>query len=420
MSVESAKHWLTILGIGDDGVNTLTPPALTLMKQARTLVAPERVLAGLDLQTLGLTECEIVPWTMGVGPTLEFLEARRGNPVTILATGDPMHFGIGATMRRRLDPDEMLVIPSPSGFSLAAARLGWALSDVACISLHGRSVAGLQPHILPGNRVLSLTSVARTVHEAAQLLVSRGYGASNLTVLEHIGGTQERMTSHRAEDVAALAAGETPFADFNMVAVECVAGPNAAIHAPVPGLPDEAFAHDGQLTKREVRAVTLAMLQPHPQALLWDVGAGCGSVAIEWMRAARGARAIAIEAKPSRNAMIAENAILLGTPRLDIVEGRAPEALEALHAPDAVFIGGGITTPFVFETCWRALKPGGQLVANAVTVEGEARLAELQLEHGGAMTRIAIARSGPVGGYRGFKPLMPVTQWSLQKPWGRS
>ena len=409
--------WLTVLGIGDDGVNTLTPPALTLMKQAKTLVAPERVLDGLDLQGLGISDCEVVPWTMGVGPTLEFLEARRGNPVTILATGDPMHFGIGATMRRRLDPDEMLVIPSPSGFSLAAARLGWPLSDAACISLHGRSVAGLQPHILPDNKVVSLTSVARTVHEVADLLVGRGYGDSNLTVLEHMGGARERITTHRAADVAALSSGESPFADFNVLAIECVAGPDAAIFAPVPGLPDDAFAHDGQLTKREVRAVTLSSLQPHPQALLWDVGAGCGSVAIEWMRAARGARAIAIEAKPSRNAMIAENAILLGTPRLDIVEGRAPEALEALEAPDAVFIGGGITTPFVFEICWRALKPGGRLVANVVTVEGEAQIAELQREHGGPMTRIAVARSGPVGGFRGFKPLMPVTQWSLQKPW---
>ena len=420
MNAETSGRWLTVLGIGDDGVNTLTPPALTLMKQARTLVAPGRVLANLDMQALGLAECEIVPWTMGVGPTLEFLEARRGNPVTILATGDPMHFGIGATMRRRVDPDEMLVIPSPSGFSLAASRLGWTLSDVALISLHGRSVAGLQPHILPGNRVLSLTSVARMVHEAADLLVGRGYGTSNLTVLEHIGGARERITRHRAADVAALSAGESPFADFNILAVECVAGSDAAIHASVPGLPDEAFVHDGQLTKREVRAVTLSALQPHPQALLWDVGAGCGSVAIEWMRAARGAGAIAMEVKPARNAMIAENAILLGAPRLDIVEGRAPEALEALQAPDAVFIGGGITTPFLFETCWRALKPGGRLVANVVTVEGEARLAELQREHDGVMTRIAIARSGPVGGYRGFKPLMPVTQWSAQKLWRAS
>jgi precorrin-6Y C5,15-methyltransferase (decarboxylating) len=418
MSKPVERRWLTVLGIGDDGIQSLTAPALALLKGARTLVAPERVLANLDLHSLGLIDCEIIPWTMGVSATLELLKERRGTAVTILATGDPMHFGIGATMRRMATADEMLVIPSPSGFSLAAARLGWSLPDVECISLHGRSVAGLQPHIQPGNRVLSLTSVARTVHEVAEILVARKYGGSNLTVLEHMGGANERITGHLAEDIAALDAGESPFADFNLLGIECLAGDGAAIHSVVPGLPDDAFTHDGQLTKREVRAATLSALQPCPHGVLWDVGAGCGSVSIEWMRAARGAKAIAIEAEASRNAMIAENAILLGTPRLKIVEGRAPDALRELDAPDAVFIGGGIASSQVFETCWQALKPGGRLVANAVTVEGETRLATLHDDHGGTLVRIAVARAGPVGGFRGFKPLMPVTQWSLQKTWG--
>lgn len=410
--------WLTVLGIGDDGVNSLTPAALALLKSARALVAPERVLRALDLKGLGLEDCEIIPWTMGIGPTLDFLHARRGTPVTILATGDPMHFGIGTTMRRTISAEEMLVVPSPSGFSLAAARLGWALPEVACISLHGRSVAGLQPHIVPANRILSLTSVARTVHEVADMLATRHYGGSRLTVLEHMGGERERITDHLASDVCALDAGKSPFADFNVLAIECVPADGAAINSPVPGLPDDAFTHDGQLTKREARAATLAALQPCPLALLWDVGAGCGSVAIEWMRAARGARAVAIEAQATRNAMIAQNAIVLGTPGLKIIEGRAPAALTDLETPDAVFIGGGIIDPAVFETCWQALKPGGRLVANAVTLEGEGRLSALHAEYGGALTRISIARVGPIGGYRGFRPLMPVTQWSVQKPWG--
>ncbi|MEX3009929.1 precorrin-6y C5,15-methyltransferase (decarboxylating) subunit CbiE [Hoeflea sp. TYP-13] len=411
------KAWLTVLGIGDDGINSLTPPALTLAKTAKTLVAPQRVLDSLDLAALGLENSEIVPWTMGVGPTLEFLKERRGTPVTILATGDPMHFGIGATMRRMIDADEMLVIPSPSGFSLAAARMGWALQDIACISLHGRAVAGLQPHILPDNRILSLTSVGRTIHEVAEILVARGYGGSKLTVLEHMGGKAERVVEATADDVGAFDPDKPRFADFNVLAIECVAGEGVRIHAPVPGLPDDAFAHDGQLTKREVRAITLAALQPCPQALLWDVGAGCGSISIEWMRAARGAKAVAIETRTDRQAMIAENAVLLGTPRLKIIDGKAPEALSDLDAPDAVFIGGGLGEDGVFETCWKALKPGGRLVANAVTLENEVRLSQLHSEHGGELMRLSVSRAEPVGRFHGWKPFMPVTQWSIQKPW---
>ena len=411
--------WLTILGIGDDGVNTLTPPALALMKQARTLVAPERVLAALDLEGLGLGGCEIVPWTMGVGPTLEFLSARRGTPVTILATGDPMHFGIGATMRRTIAAEEMVVIPSPSGFSLAAARMGWSLADVACISLHGRAVAGLEPHVLPANRILSLTSVGRTIHEAAGILVARGYGASRLTVLEHMGGEAERVVAMLAEDVGDYDRENPRFADFNVLAIECEAGEGADILPPVPGLPDEAFVNDGQLTKKEIRAVTLAALRPYPGALLWDVGAGCGSISIEWMRAARAARAVAVEPSDDRRAMIAQNATRLGTPGIRIEEGAAPAALSDLDPPDAVFIGGGLAAGGVFDACWQALKPGGRMVANVVTLENEARLAALHEEHGGELTRLSVARVQPVGGMSGWKPFMPVTQWQATKPWGR-
>ncbi|MEO4041646.1 precorrin-6y C5,15-methyltransferase (decarboxylating) subunit CbiE [Hoeflea sp. CAU 1731] len=410
------KPWLTIVGIGDDGIATLTPQAIELVKQTETLVAPERVLENLDLAALGLTEAEIVPWTMGVGPTLKFLEERRGRPVTILATGDPMHFGIGATMRRKLAPEEMQVIPSPSGFSLAAARLGWSLSDAACISLHGRAVVGVHPHILPENRIVSLTSVARTIHEVADILVARGYGRSVMTVLEHMGGNRERTVKITAEEVGPYHPDNPKFADFNVLGVECVAGEDAALYSAVPGLPDEAFFHDGQLTKSEVRAATLAALKPCPLALLWDVGAGCGSIAIEWMRAARGAKAFAVEAKRERVRMIADNAAALGTPRIKVFTGEAPAALQDLDRPDAVFIGGGVTDEGVFETCWEALKPGGRLVANVVTIEGETRLAHLHGDHGGTMRRIAVSRLEKVGGFSGWKPLMPVTQWAVDKP----
>lgn len=402
--------WLTIIGIGDSGLDSLTPPARALFEAAHTIIAPERVLARIDCGAR-----ETIPWTFGIKETIAFVMARRGTPVTILATGDPMFYGVGATLMRSLDKAEMRVIPSPSAFSLAASRLGWALQDVAMISLHGRSVHGLASHVQPGARILALTSAGRTVIDAAQILSSRGYGRSEMHVLEHIGGPEERIKTLRADRIAADKPG---FADFNTLAIDCMAEPGAVLLPAIPGLPDEAFEHDGQLTKREVRAVTLARLGPVPGGLLWDVGAGCGSIGIEWIRAARGARAIAIEPQETRRTMTAHNAIVLGAPGLDIVVGSAPAALASLDMPDAVFIGGGISHDGVFEASWEALKPMGRLVANAVTVEGEARLFALQSVHGGELVRMQVSRAEPVGRYLGWKPLMPVTIWSVTKEQG--
>ena len=399
--------WLTIIGIGDNGLDSLTPPARALFDAAKTIIAPERVLARIDCGAR-----EVIPWTFGIKQTIALVMARRGTPVTILATGDPMFYGVGATLMRDLDKTEMRVIPSPSAFSLAASRLGWALQDVAMISLHGRSVHGLASHVQPGARIIALTSTGRTVIEAAQILSASGYGRSEMQVLEHIGGPDERIKILRADRIAA----ERPaFADFNTLAISCEAQPGAVLLPSVPGLPDEAFEHDGQLTKREVRAVTLARLGPVPGGLMWDVGAGCGSIGIEWIRATRGARAIAIEPDEARRTMMAHNAIVLGAPGLDIVSGKAPDVLENLEMPDAVFIGGGISNDGVFEACWDALKPYGRLVANAVTVESEARLFALQAVHGGDLMRLQASRAEPVGRYLGWKPMMQVTTWSVTK-----
>lgn len=399
--------WLTIIGIGDNGLDSLTPPARTLFEAAQTIIAPERVLARIDCGGR-----ETIAWTFGIKETIALVLARRGTPVTILATGDPMFYGVGATLMHKLDAAEMRAIPSPSAFSLAAARLGWALQDVAMISLHGRSVHGLASQIYPGNRVLALTSTGRTVIEAAQILSARGYGRSEMHVLEHMGGPDERVRVMRADRIAA---DKPHFADFNTLAIACEAQPGAVLLASVPGLADDAFEHDGQLTKREVRAVTLSRLGPIPGGLMWDVGAGCGSIGIEWIRAVRGARAVAIECNEARRAMIAHNAMTLGTPGLEIVAGTAPDALAGLDTPDAVFIGGGISNDGVFETIWQALKPFGRLAANAVTVEGEARLFALQAVHGGELTRLQVNRAEPVGRFLGWKPMMPVTLWSVTK-----
>ncbi|SIQ61339.1 precorrin-6Y C5,15-methyltransferase (decarboxylating) [Rhizobium sp. RU33A] len=409
MSEHAHGPWLTIIGIGDNGLESLTPEAQAVVWQAETLVIGERLDAVIDGASLpGLKR--ILTWGAGFRETLAQILKLRGTPVTVLATGDPMHFGIGATLRRYVAAEEMMVLPSPSAFSLAAARLGWPLQSVTQISLHGRPLAFLNRHVMPRVRILALTSDASTVQAAAVLLAERGFGASVLHVLEHMGSHRERILRMTALEMAETC---PAMSDFNTLAIDCAE--DGPLLAPVPGLPDEAFRHDGQLTKREIRAATLAQLAPFPNALLWDVGAGCGSIAIEWMRAGMGTKAIAIEPKPERVAMIRANAETLGVPDLEIIEGHAPEALTSLKRPDVIFIGGGITGEGLFDTCWAALGVGGLLVANAVTIEGEARLAELRGQHGGELVRIQVSRAAPVGRFCGWKSLMPVTMWTVVK-----
>ena len=397
--------WLTIIGIGDDGIEGLSDTSRALVRHAQTIIAPDRVVNPSDYPG-----AEVRLWSEGFDKTLSLIRERRDTPVVLLATGDPMHYGIGATLARHFGVDEMLVVPSVSAFSLAAARLGWALQDTDCISLHGRPVSKLALSLAPGRHILAYTSNAGTVREAAELLAATGYGASRISVLEHMGGAEERRV-----DISVEQAKRYRGSDFNTLAIACIADGSHGFLPTVPGLPDDAFRHDGQMTKREVRAASLAALGPYPGAVLWDVGAGCGSIAIEWMRAARGAKAFAVEDNETRRAMMAENATVLGVPELHIIEGRAPAALAGLAAPDAVFIGGGVSEPGVFEACFEALKPGRRLVANAVTVEGEARLIELAQAHDGRLSRIAVSRAEPVGRFLAFKPLMPVTMLEITK-----
>ncbi len=397
--------WLTIIGIGDDGLDGLPESSLLLLRHAQLIVAQDRLL-----KTSDYPGAEVRFWSEGFQPVLDLIQQRRGTPVCLLATGDPMHFGIGATLARHFGPDEMRVLPAVSAFSLAAARLGWALQDVDCISLHGRPASKVAVSLVPGRKILACTSGASTVCEAAEILEQNGYGASRVTVLEHMGGAAERRV-----ELSVAQARQHRGSDFNTLAIECVADRDCRFLPTVAGLPDDAFQHDGQLTKREVRAATIAALAPYAGAVLWDVGAGCGSVAIEWLRAARVAKAFAIEDNAARRGMMAVNAGKLGVPELAIIEGRAPVALAGLPAPDAVFIGGGISETNLFETCFQELKPGGWLVANAVTVEGEARLIELAQAWSGLLTRIAVSRAEPVGKFLAFKPMMPVTMLVLQK-----
>lgn len=409
MSEQQQTPWLTIIGIGDDGIAGLSPAARLLVEASEQLVLGERLEALLDQVEIPKLK-RLLNWSAGFRNTLDEILKLRGTPVTVIATGDPMHFGIGATLRRHVAPQEMRIWPAPSAFSLAAARLGWPLQQVAQISLHGRPVALLARHLLPGARILALTSDAATAQEAAALMVAAGFGRSALVLLSHMGGAREAR--HDTTAAGLLAEPPDP-GDFYVLAIDCLS--DGAFYPPLAGLPDEAFRHDGQLTKREVRAVTLSLLSPFPNALLWDVGAGCGSVAIEWLRAGMGTHAVAIEADAARLSMIGENAARLGVPDLEIEAGEAPDALGSLPAPDAVFIGGGLSRAGLFEACWSALPVGGRLVANAVTVEGEAILAGLRGAHGGNLRRIAVSRAAPVGRYCGWKSLMPVTIWDVEK-----
>lgn len=399
------KPWLTILGIGDDGTETLTPTQLALLDEAETVIGPDRVLDKLDLGTR-----KVEPWSGRLHEIIDDLCDRRGEKVAVLATGDPMHFGVGAALLRTMARSEMRIVPSPSAFSLAAARLGWPLQDAECISLHGRPVEQLRLHLAPGARIIALTSDGETVRTVADILCDCGYCAAKITVLEHMGGADERVVRLRADKV-----GEEAFADFNTLAIECPAANAGVPFGRAPGMPDEAFSHDGKITKREVRAATLGLLRPYPGAVLWDIGAGCGSISVEWMRGARGARAIAIEPRKDRIGRIGENARRFGVPGLKTVAGKAPDALAGLEQPDAVFCGGGITGKGVFETAWAGLRKGGVFVANAVTVEGESRLVALQARHGGELARIAVCRAEPVGRLTGWRPAMPVTIWSATK-----
>jgi len=397
--------WLAIVGIGEDGVAALAPAARALIASAETLVGGARHLA---LVPEG--RAERLLWQSPLAATIPEIARRRGRRVVVVASGDPLCYGAAATLLRAFAPEEMIVCPAPSAFQLAAARLKWPRESAAAISLHGRPLDALRLHLAPGARILALSTDGTTPLRAARLLREAGWGPSFLTVLEHMGGPRERRVEGTASDW------RDEVADLNVLAIECRAGPGARPYSRLAGLPDDAFLHDGQITKREVRAVTLASLGPLPGELLWDVGAGSGAIAIEWLRAGRGMRAAAIERDPARAAAIAQNAAALGVPELEIVIGAAPGAVQNLPPPDAVFLGGGLDDPAIFDQCWRALKPAGRLVANAVTLEGEAALLRHAGTLGGDLVRIAVARAETLGRHRAFRPFLPVTQFTLKKP----
>jgi precorrin-6Y C5,15-methyltransferase (decarboxylating) len=404
----AASHrWLSIVGIGEDGVEGLSPVARGLVSRAEIVFGGKRHLALAASLMRGAAR----PWPSPFEGAVAEVLAQRGRQICVLASGDPFVYGIGSVLARHVPPEETVVVSAPSAFSLAAARLGWALPETALVSLHAKALDLVRPHLQPGTRVLALTSDGGGPAALASLLTNIGFGPSRMTVLEALGGPRERMrmTTAARFDLGAID-------DLNTVAVEVEAEPGARIIARACGLPDALFEHDGQLTKREIRAVTLSSLTPRRGELLWDIGAGAGSVAIEWMLADPLLRAIAIEARSERAARITRNAAAFGVPGLEVVEGEAPAALLSLAQPDAIFIGGGAGDPGVLDAAIAALRSGGRLVVNAVTLATEGLLMARYATLGGELLRIAIARADPLGGQTGWRPALPVTQWVWTKP----
>jgi precorrin-6Y C5,15-methyltransferase (decarboxylating) len=417
MTGKNAEPWLTIIGIGEDGMAGLSAAARKAIEQATVIIGGDR-----HHQLAPNVTAERLSWPHPFSALIDELKARRAQRPVVIATGDPLWFSVGARIARAIPPAEIVFHPQLSAFQWAACRMGWSLADTETLTAHGRPAEQIVPWFWPGARLLVLTAGAETPGQIARLLRARGYGMSLMTVMGNLGGPQETRHEGIAEDWAAHDPADTLPA-FHTLAIECRGHPSVPLPR-VPGLPDDAFEHDGKLTKREVRAATLARLMPSRGAVLWDIGVGCGSVAVEWSRAARDAVAVGIDPNAARLAMAGRNAMALGAPRLHLIEGRAPAALNEIPAPkgtsadlrnpDAVFIGGGLSEE-VFTACWDRLPRGGRLVANAVTLESEAVLISLHARHGGELTRIAVQRAEAVGTRTGWRPSMPVTQWALIK-----
>ncbi|WP_256104562.1 precorrin-6y C5,15-methyltransferase (decarboxylating) subunit CbiE [Streptomyces sp. ODS05-4] len=397
-----------VVGIGADGWAGLPEASRDALRTAQVLIGGGRQLDLLPAECAG----ERIAWPSPLRPAVpRLLAAHAGRRIAVLASGDPMFHGIGRALAETAGADELRVLPHPSSVSHACARLGWPVEDTETVTLVGRPLDALSAALHHGRRVLVLSAGAATPGEVAALLRERGFGPSRLTVLEQLGSAREHTLTGIADDWR-----HPPGDPLNIVAVACVRAPGALRLGAAPGLPDEAYEHDGQLTKRHVRAATLAALAPAPGELLWDVGGGSGSIGVEWMRVHRSCRAVAVERDAARADRIARNAAALGVPGLRVVHAAAPGGLAGLEQPDAVFVGGGLTAPGLLDTCWAALRPGGRLVANTVTLESEALLADAYRRHGGDLVRLAVAHAVPVGGFTGWRQAMPVTQWSATKP----
>lgn len=396
---------LTIVGIGADGWSGLGERSRDAVLDAKLLIGSSRQLAMIPV-----FDVERRCWPSPIDSLVDALVEGSTGPACILASGDPMLHGIGSTLSRRVGATRLTVHPSPSALSYACARLAWPGAETELVSLVAHPVETLARQLQPGRRLIVYVHGEDGATEIVRMLQRYQLGPSSVTVLEQLGGDEEKISLATADCWE-----PRRFASPYLVAIDCRSDENATPLALVPGLPDSAYENDGQLTKREVRAITLSALAPLPGELLWDVGAGSGSIAIEWLRTEPLARAIAVEAQEARAARIERNARELGVPSLEVCCGHAPGALAALEQPDVVFIGGGLTTPTLVDQCWQRLTPGGRITANAVTLEGERSLLDACKSHGGTMVRIEIGRAEPIGSLTTWRPQLPVVQWTARK-----
>ncbi|MEJ6392829.1 precorrin-6y C5,15-methyltransferase (decarboxylating) subunit CbiE [Gymnodinialimonas sp. 2305UL16-5] len=389
--------WLIIIGLGEDGADGLSPASRAALEAADIIIGPPRHLALLpDISA------EQIEWPVPFADGIEIVLRHRGNKVVVLASGDPFWFGAGTVLARHLARHEWHALPAPSTFSLAANRMGWALETTTCLGLHAAPLSRMRPDLTPGARLLVLLRDGSAVLDLGAYLIETGFGDSTVTVLEALGGSDERVTRAMAQDL------KGPFNHPVCVAIE-VAG---ALGLPrASGLPDDAFHTDGVMTKRPIRALTLSALAPRAGELLWDIGGGSGSIAVEWLLTHPTCQAISIEPRTDRAALIRANADALGVDRLQIIEGHAPEALQDLPHPDVVFVGGGLNAELLDHLY--ALPKGTRLVANAVTLDSEALLTQAHAAKGGELMRIDIARATPMGTKRGWTAAYPVVQWSV-------
>ncbi|WP_353474397.1 precorrin-6y C5,15-methyltransferase (decarboxylating) subunit CbiE [Salipiger sp. H15] len=394
----SKAPWLTIVGLGEDGPDGLCAASRAALSEAEIVMGPARHLSLLPLAT------DRIEWPVPFAEGIPKLLALRGRRVAVLASGDPFWFGAGAVLARHLEPGEWRAFPGRSAFSLAAARMGWPLEATHCAGLHAAPLSRLRPQLAPGRRLVVLLRDGDAVRALAAYLAAEGFGASELTVMEALGGPRERLTPVRADALP-----DRTFAHPVCAAVS-VAGAGAVLPL-ATGRADDWFESDGQITRRPIRALTLSALAPRPLEHLWDIGGGSGSIAIEWLLCDPTLRATTIEPRPDRAARIAANAARLGVERLKVVEGSAPEALDALDRPDAVFIGGGLSQELL-DWLEARLPLGTRLVANAVTLESEALLIAAQARLGGDLMRIELSSPVPIGPKRGWKSAFPILQWS--------
>ena len=397
------EPWLHIVGIGEEGMNGLMPATRTIVEAADVIFGGERHHS-LSSQITA----ERVSWPSPFDDLIETLHTFKGRGVVVLVTGDPLWYSVGARIGRAIDPREIAYHPQLSAFQLASTRMGWSMADLETLTVHGRPVEQMIPYIQPGARLIVLATGGETSKAIARLLVERGYGRSRITALAAMGGADECRFDGMAESWSHAVPA------FNTLAIECAASPDALLTSRVPGLDDGCFHNDGTMTKREIRASALAKLMPMRGALLWDIGTGCGSVAVEWMRAEPDSRSIGIEPREDRRILAAKNATLLGTPKLELINGKAPDALQGLEPPDAVFIGGGLSIE-VFRFAWNALRPLGRLACYAVTLESERLLYDLHGKYGGKLIKISVSAAEPIGDKTGWRSSMPVTQWSMVK-----